>query len=197
MKTLYAAYGANTNFLDMARRCPDAKYLGKGILPDYKLTFRTVADVVPDEGNSIEVGLWEITEDCESSLDFFEGFPYMYRKTSVPVSYQGETMLALIYYFVLTDELTGEIAGEARPHEGYANCLANGYADCKINSQQLLRAIAAIPLQTVKEYAAHPKKNYPKNPDRKKSIYYPRRRTRITYGKNGQRQAPALETYPT
>ena len=80
----YFAYGANTNNENMKYRCPLAINLGKLILPDYRLVFRGVADIEPYAGSSVQGVLWEITEDCEKSLDVYEGYPHLYRKESFP-----------------------------------------------------------------------------------------------------------------
>ena len=37
---IYYAYGSNLNLRQMARRCPTAKLLGTGVIPDYELLFR-------------------------------------------------------------------------------------------------------------------------------------------------------------
>ena len=79
------AYGSNLNTANMASRCPNAIKLGSMYIPRYKLVFRHVADIVPsyDKEDLIPVGLWEITEDCEKALDFYEGYPNLYGKIKV------------------------------------------------------------------------------------------------------------------
>ena len=37
----YFAYGSNLHHLQMKRRCPNCKYIGKLVLHDYNLTFRS------------------------------------------------------------------------------------------------------------------------------------------------------------
>ena len=78
--TIYIAYGANLNKHNMAIRCPNAIAKGSSKLHDYKLVFNNVATIVKSKGNSVEVALWEITDDCEKALDKYEGFPNLYRK---------------------------------------------------------------------------------------------------------------------
>ena len=76
------AYGSNLNLANMATRCPDAKHLGSMYIPNWKLVFRHVADIVPsyDKEDLLPVGVWEITKDCEKALDFYEGYPNLYGK---------------------------------------------------------------------------------------------------------------------
>ncbi|MFR3411140.1 MAG: gamma-glutamylcyclotransferase family protein [Coprococcus sp.] len=44
-----------------------------------------VATVLPEKGSYVEGVLWKITEACEKSLDFYEGFPSFYGKESIRV----------------------------------------------------------------------------------------------------------------
>lgn len=39
-RRLYAAYGSNMNIEQMARRCPTARVVGKGVIKGYELVFR-------------------------------------------------------------------------------------------------------------------------------------------------------------
>ena len=85
MTKLYMAYGSNLNTANMASRCPNAIKLGSMYIPKYRLVFRHVADIVPsyDKEDLLPVGLWEITEDCEKALDFYEGYPNLYGKIKI------------------------------------------------------------------------------------------------------------------
>ena len=85
MTKLYMAYGSNLNTANMASRCPNAIKLGSMYIPKYRLVFRHVADIVPsyDKEDLLPVGLWEITEDCEKALDFYEGYPNLYGKVKI------------------------------------------------------------------------------------------------------------------
>ena len=80
MRTIYIAYGSNMNIEQMSRRCPNAKPIGKYVLKNYKLEFRGVANIIKCEGAETPVALWLITENCEKSLDRYEGYPHLYRK---------------------------------------------------------------------------------------------------------------------
>ena len=76
----YFAYGSNMNHEHMKMRCPKSKYLGPFELPGYKLVFRSVADVQQSKGDSVLGALFEITDECERSLDRYEGYPNLYTK---------------------------------------------------------------------------------------------------------------------
>jgi len=79
-KKLYFAYGANMNPASMARRCPAATNPRPFVLQNWQLKFYTHATVEPSPGDSVWGILWDITPDCERSLDSFEGFPIYYTK---------------------------------------------------------------------------------------------------------------------
>ena len=79
----YLAYGSNLNMDQMAYRCPDAKPLGNAYIPGWKLVFRGVADIVPSKGSKLAVGLWDISERDQDSLDVYEGYPSLYRRIDV------------------------------------------------------------------------------------------------------------------
>ena len=80
---LYMSYGMNTNRDAMANRCPRAKPLGGFYLPNYRLVFRGVADIVPDDNAAVPVVLWDITEQCLQALDRLEGFPHLYTRKQI------------------------------------------------------------------------------------------------------------------
>ena len=67
-KPIYIAYGSNLDMGQMEYRCPNAKPLGYMMIPNYRLVFKGVADMIPADGFFCPVGLWEITNDCEKSL---------------------------------------------------------------------------------------------------------------------------------
>ena len=76
-KPLYFAYGSNINLDQMRYRCPDATVYGQAVLDNYDLRFRGsgVATVEPKEGACVYGLLWELTDQCEASLDRYEGYP--------------------------------------------------------------------------------------------------------------------------
>jgi hypothetical protein len=51
-------------------------------LRDWELEFYSHANIRESAGQDVPGVLWAITEDCEASLDAFEGFPDYYTKRS-------------------------------------------------------------------------------------------------------------------
>lgn len=84
----YFAYGTNINLAQMDKRCPYAKVLGKAKLEGFELFFtkRGVPSIRAKTEKVVWGILWEIGENCEKSLDSYEGFPELYRKETVFVA---------------------------------------------------------------------------------------------------------------
>ena len=133
MKTkIYIAYGSNMNKEQMKKRCPNAIPIGKGILKNYKLVFRGVADVIKSTGDEVPIAVWKITEECEKALDRYEGFPHMYRKENVTIEIEGKEIEGMVYIMN-----RGNIAP---PNYYYYNVINEGYKDFKISTETLKRA---------------------------------------------------------
>ena len=77
---LYFAYGANMHPGYMSRRCPAAVAIKKIELQEWELKFYTHATILPKEHASVPGVLWTVTEECESLLDSYEGYPTYYTK---------------------------------------------------------------------------------------------------------------------
>ncbi len=78
----YIAYGSNMIEEQMAHRCPGAKLIGTGHLPNHRLEFYLHATVeqTKAQGAKVPVAVWEITVADERNLDRYEGFPTYYTK---------------------------------------------------------------------------------------------------------------------
>ncbi len=146
---LYFAYGMNTNHSEMARRCPDAEFIGIGELKGYELKFRGVADVEKSKAGVIGA-IWMITQQCEDALDILEGYPYLYRKEYERVIIQaddwvGDNMseclktmeMGVMFYKMNNDEY------EDMPSNYYWNMLWDGYEKSQIPTEQMESALGA------------------------------------------------------
>lgn len=91
------AYGSNLNLEQMAYRCPTAKVVSAETLYDYQLEFRRVATIVKRKGSCVPVGIWEIDDECEKSLDRYEGYPTLYRKEYIKMMVKGEEKEVMVY----------------------------------------------------------------------------------------------------
>ena len=85
-KKFYIAYGSNLSVNQMSARCPEARIVGKSILKDWKLVFKYHADIEPCEGETVQVLIWEISENDEQRLDLYEGYPFYYIKKDLNIT---------------------------------------------------------------------------------------------------------------
>lgn len=135
----YFAYGMNTNIREMTYRCPMAKCLGPGVIDNYKLVFRTHADIEKSEGSTIHGVLWSITDRCEKSLDLLEGYPHYYIKQDFivkPYRQIGNSTHLIAMAYQMKDQ-----TGYAEPSQHYLECLLEGYKDNNVNNKQIYQSI--------------------------------------------------------
>ena len=125
---LYLAYGANLNREEMAWRCPRAQPVQGVELPDWQLDFCQHATITPRPGAVLAAGIWSITDECEQSLDQFEGWPTYYRKETIQVT--GRPVMVYRMNRVIP----------AAPSAGYLKCLAQGYQDWGMDLDLLWQA---------------------------------------------------------
>ena len=122
---IYLAYGSNMNKAQMAVRCPSAKPMGLMLLPDYKLVFKNVADIVHSPGDNAVVVAWRITKGNENTLDAYEGCNEkspedgLYKK----IYWKAKTGQGYMAY-VMNDRY-----GISPPGQSYYDGIQNGYQD--------------------------------------------------------------------
>ena len=133
MTKIYLAYGSNLNHQQMAERCPNASYLGNTMLKDWRLIFKSVATIEKDLGKHVPVGVFQITDECEKALDIYEDYPQLYDKKELDVILDGTQVTAMTYIMV-------EKYGIAPPSRKYFNVISEGYKNCDLNSNFLLKA---------------------------------------------------------
>ena len=132
--TLMFSYGSNLCRAQMLRRAPNAVSWGKFVLPEWKLVFRGVADVIPMEGAKVHGGVWKLSPADERNIDIYEGVRSRhYRKEYIPISgVEGEDWL-MLYCMNST--------GIFPPSEGYLNSIVEGYRDFKLPLRPLYAAV--------------------------------------------------------
>ena len=98
----YVAYGSNLNMVQMKRRCPTATVVGVTVLNDYQLLFKvsksgaylTVEKCI---GKKVPVVIWRVSHEDELMLDWYEGCPKYYYKTTKKFNLKGKTIKAFVY----------------------------------------------------------------------------------------------------
>ena len=128
---LYFGYGANTNHQQMARRCPGAVFIGTASLPNHRLVFRGVADVIKTPGYRVTGALWEINRAHLAALDRFEGYPNLYTRGQRAVAANSDRRPRATVYWMNQGHAL------AVPYESYLGALIDGYLDCGLPREQL------------------------------------------------------------
>ena len=134
----YVAYGSNLSVEQMAHRCPDASVVGRGILKDWKLVFRTHATIEPCQGSNVPVLVWAISERDEARLDRYEGYPaYYYKKyLSVPVQSPSGRLHVRGMVYIMTDKHPA-----LPPSDAYYGIIEEGYERFHFDRRVLRQAL--------------------------------------------------------
>ena len=138
--TLYFAYGSNLHLGQMSRRCPAAVPLGKLVLPNTRLVFRGVADVIAEQGVDCPGGIWRITKRCEAALDRYESFDPdhpdrgMYNKEWVTIDGLPDDEDEIMLY-------TMNSQGIYPPSSLYYGVIRQGYKDFGLDAAPLRAAL--------------------------------------------------------
>ena len=138
--TLYFAYGSNLNLEQMMGRCPTARMLGPLTLPDWRLEFRGVADIVPYPGAEVAGALYRVWEQDELALDRYEGFRPsdpdggLYRKVFHKVQ-DAEGRIEPFMFYVMNQD------GIHPPQRYYLETIQQGYADWNLRAETLDAAV--------------------------------------------------------
>ena len=126
----YIAYGSNMVEEQMAYRCPNARLIGMGQLPNHRLEFYLHATVERSRahGASVPVAVWEIDEEDEKNLDHYEGFPKYYTKHKRKVVMDdGSQIEGMVYIMKLIRPMI--------PHASYYNGIHSAYTKLGLRSE--------------------------------------------------------------
>lgn len=132
-KLYYLAYGSNLNHEQMKIRCPQAKPVGSLILQNYSLEFRSYLTIIKNNRGQVPVGIWKISEDDESRLDIYEGYPKFYRKEFLDLTINNNKVKALIY-------IMNDVRKVAPPDGYYMKTCYDGYRDFGFDYSFLMEA---------------------------------------------------------
>ena len=115
-------------------RCPNSKKITTITIPNWKLVFRGVADIIKYNNSILNLALYEITEKCERALDKYEGYPILYKKKYFKINFDGKIETILTY-------IMKPKYGIGPPPEEYFKIIAKGYKDWNIGPVFLLDAL--------------------------------------------------------
>lgn len=134
MKKYYLAYGSNLNLRQMRRRCPNAKKVGSYLLKDWALEFRYYLTIREEKGAEVPLGIFEIGEEDERSLDRYEGFSTHYFKKEFDVLLNGKPIKAMAYI------MNPRIRAVMVPDRFYLMTCLEGYKDFGFDRTYLIKA---------------------------------------------------------
>ena len=126
----YIAYGSNMVQEQMAFRCPNARFIGTGWLPNHRLEFYLHATIERSRarGARVPVAVWEIDAEDEQNLDYYEGFPKYYTKHRRTVHmYDGSQIEGMVYIMNMIRPLI--------PHTSYYNGIRDAYERLGLSSE--------------------------------------------------------------
>ncbi len=126
----YIAYGSNMVEEQMAHRCPGAKLIGTGYLPNHRMEFYLHATVERTRAHDakVPVAVWEISEEDERSLDRYEGFPTYYSKHRRRVVMSDGTEIWGMVYIM-------NMIRPQPPTPAYYNGICNAYMKLGLRSE--------------------------------------------------------------
>ena len=133
-KIVYGAYGSNLNKNQMINRCPSSKAIGSVFLDDWTIHFLGVANLVKAKNKKAPIGLFELTEECEKSLDKFEQYPLLYRKEFFLV-YLNNKIVNMMTYIMQPGYETSP------PSKAYFNSIYQGYLDFNFPTTSIVESL--------------------------------------------------------
>ena len=131
-KTIYLAYGSNMSLQQMYHRCPDAEPIGKGFIKEWRLMFKgsqsgNYATIEKEEGCTVPVVAWAISELDEERLDRYEGWPHFYVKETVEFDYIGDRPGRRVKGEGMVYIMPPENSTLGLPSQRYFDVLVEGY----------------------------------------------------------------------
>jgi len=129
----YFGYGSNMNHGQMKKRCPEARYVKRVFLENYKFVYDghsnkrkgAVGNIVKSGGQIVWGGLFEIGEKCRDELDRCENYPIDYDRKYFNVTDDNESEFKAIVY-LREPRLLGE------PSPEYKKTIERGAEDCSL-----------------------------------------------------------------
>lgn len=130
----------------MKMRCPEAKIIGTSMIENYQLLFKgsktgSYLTIEPQEGSSVPVAVWSVTEADEKALDRYEGFPNFYYKKEIMLPIKGiqsgKTRNRKVFVYIMHENRTLGI-----PSKYYLETCLQGYRSFGFDEDLLKKAYA-------------------------------------------------------
>ena len=145
-KRYYIAYGSNLNIPQMRMRCPGARIIGTSVIEGYRLLFKgsrtgSYLTIEPQEGASVPVAAWAVTEADEAALDRYEGFPTFYYKKEMELPLKGirtgKVRMRKVFVYIMHEDRPLGL-----PSEFYMETCRQGYRSFGFDEAFLEQAYA-------------------------------------------------------
>jgi gamma-glutamylcyclotransferase (GGCT)/AIG2-like uncharacterized protein YtfP len=136
---MYFAYGHNTDTKEFKKRIPNATFVDTAVLPNYKLSFHTWADIERAEGEEVFGVVWKVPEKNITDLDWFEGLGRDYKRSNKKVRLSNGTLQIVFVYEQL-------LKPERPPKVQYVRWLQRGYKEHGLPMKQLNDALRTLGL---------------------------------------------------
>ena len=153
-KRYYIAYGSNLNVHQMMARCPSAKIVGTGEIPNYRLMFKgsksgAYLTIEPSEGDCVPVAAWEVTTKDEASLDRYEGFPRFYYKAEMKLPIRGirsgKVRVRTVFAYIMHEDRPYGL-----PSDRYVTVCREGYDAFQFDQHKLTDALMSSAMEAAK-----------------------------------------------
>ncbi len=131
----YMAYGSNLNLTQMGERCPSSVLVNRAVLVGYTLMFKGdgcgYLTIEKADRGIVPVGIFKVNRLDELSLDFYEGYPLLYRKENMKILNKN------VFVYIMNDWVD-----YCLPSVHYIAICRDGYRDMGFNNKFLIEALA-------------------------------------------------------
>lgn len=136
----YVAYGSNLCLEIMRKRRGSCRVVGVSELKDMRLVFKGSADeysyltLEKAEGYTVPIAVYKINKLAEKKLDYYEGYPDLYRKEFISFLIHGKEKKGLVY--IMRDDFP-----KRKPSRQYFESCQLGYSDFDFSLSYLDEAL--------------------------------------------------------
>ena len=128
------------NLDQMEFRCPNAEVIGNVVVKDHRLAFRGnsrgngVASILPEQGGTgIGCVMEYYRKNAKKSLDYYEGYPYLYGKQDILVQCEdGQELYAAVYIMNEPYQSQPALPGKLYLEGILEGCRQNGLSENEI-----------------------------------------------------------------
>lgn len=134
-KIYYFAYGSNIPSKYIKQHCPSAEFVGVGFLNDYELNYNYYADINAKKGEKVLGVVYCIDKRELARLDYYEGYPNLYKRYNVEIDVSGVSFDCLVY------EMTRRNKKAELPTLDYLDIIDEGYNEYNMNKEYYLNPL--------------------------------------------------------